>query len=271
MYKLLLVTDRPEIREAFSAVNSWELQGFRAPRMVDGPQAAMECLQKHHADGIAIDLPEDETALLQNWLTEQYPLLPIMHAGRKEAEILEDVTELRHLLGRVNADNSNDRYDQAEAMQRVRHAFFRQLISGQIKDRDAVLRRLKLLRSRMDPAQPCVLIRFSLPEDNGYLAGRWHYGSERLEVAMRNLFGAELAGMRLLVSVMENEEIYLLACPMIGSHGPAAEASLTGIVAHHAEEAIVHVRNYLGIEMKIDTVSVLPNVAVLADPKMYIG
>lgn len=33
MYKILLVTDRPEILDAFQAVSSWESLGFRVPRI----------------------------------------------------------------------------------------------------------------------------------------------------------------------------------------------------------------------------------------------
>lgn len=265
MYKLLLVTDQQSVLEAFGAVTNWELQGFRTPRTADTAAGAVASLQKHHADGIAISLPDQETSELLTYLTEHAPMLPIMHAGHSQAEVLNDVRELRHLLGRVNADNSNDRYDQAEAMQRVRHAFFRELINGRIKGREAVLRQLQLLRSRMDPTQHCVMISFQLPEDDGYLAGRWHYGPDRLEIAMRNLFGAELAGLRLLVSVLDEERIYLLACPMIGCQAPSDEDAMTAIVTEHAQDAIVHVHNYLGIEMRISSVSVLPSVTVLAE------
>ena len=47
MYKLLLATDKPEIMEAFQAVGSWESLGFRTPRMVSTPQAAVDSLKKH--------------------------------------------------------------------------------------------------------------------------------------------------------------------------------------------------------------------------------
>lgn len=66
---------------------------------------------------------------------------------------------------------------------------------------------------------------------------------------MRNIFGAELQGMRLLVSVLENDQIFLLACPMIGCEGVLVGDSMTGVVAGHAQEAIEHVHEYLDIDM----------------------
>lgn len=83
---------------------------------------------------------------------------------------------------------------------------------------------------------------------------------------MRNFFGAELEGMRLLVSVLPGARIYLLACPMLGNGVPGEERSMTGIVASHTEDAIAHVREYLGIEMQIADIKVLPTVTALADP-----
>ena len=82
---------------------------------------------------------------------------------------------------------------------------------------------------------------------------------------MRNFFGAELQGMRLLVSVVGEDQIYLLACPMRGSRRPDGD-SLTGIVKAHAESCIDHVHEFLGIDLSIDAVAVLPTVLALADP-----
>ena len=121
------------------------------------------------------------------------------------------------------------------------------------------------MRSRMDPDSACMLVRFRLPDDsNEYLAGRWHYGNERLEIAMRNIFGHELEGMRLLVSVLDDGRIYLLACPMLGTVLPAGR-SMRDIITGHADDAIAHVAEYLSIDMRIESVHALDNVSELAD------
>ena len=56
MYKLLLVTNDPAIRDAFDAV-AWESLGFRQPRVVSSAADAAGSLNAHHADAIAIGLP----------------------------------------------------------------------------------------------------------------------------------------------------------------------------------------------------------------------
>lgn len=261
MYKLLLATDKPDIIEAFQAVNSWESLGFRTPRMVSTVQAAMDSLKKHHADGIAMAFDQEQEAALTACLMQDYPILPIINASKQPGQVMDDVCELRSLLNRTHADFSNDSFGEADMLQLCRHEFFRALIGGEISKREDVVRRMRLLRSHMTPDQPCVLLELSLPEGDTFLTGRWHYGSERLEVALRNFFGTELEGMRMLVSVLPDERIFLLACPMLGHE---AVDSISGVVYSHAEESIAHVREYLGLHLSVAGVRVLTNVTMLA-------
>lgn len=261
MYKLLLATDKPEIMEAFQAVGSWEGLGFRTPRMVSTPHAAMDSLKKHHADGIAFAFDDKGNETLMNHLIQEYPILPIIDAGKNAGQVTDAVCELRSLLNRTHADFSNDNFGEADMLQIVRHEFFRGLIGGKVATGADVVRRLRLLRSRMSADQPCVLLELAMPEGDSFLTGRWHYGSERLEVALRNFFGVELEGMRMLVSVLPDERIFLLACPMLGEE---ALDSISGVVNRHAEESIAHVREYLDLHLSIAGVRVLPNLTVLA-------
>lgn len=263
MYKLLLVTDRPEVMEAYNAVGSWESLGFRAPRMVSTAQAAAESLKKHHADGIAYALNDAEEAALTRTLMTDHPLLPIIPVGRNEGEITSAVVELRSLLNRTHADFSDDSFGEADMMQICRHEFFRNLIGGNVATRADVMRRMKMLRSRMRYDRPCVLVSLEMPEGENFLRGRWHYGSERLEVALRNIFGVELNGMRMLVSVLPDERVFLLACPMLGEE-IAEDDSMTGIVTDHAQESIEHVREYLDLHLNITGIRVLPALTALA-------
>lgn len=263
MYKLLLVTDRPEVLEAFQGVKNWELMGFRAPRIAASKEEALDLLSRHHADGIAFALPDAEMLALAMALIARYPMLPVMRAANDTATVKADVQELEQVLNSIHADYSDDRYDQAEKLQQCRHAYFREMLSGKVCSVDAMTRRLRLLRSRMDPQRACVLIRLGLPDDDGYLADHWRYGPDRLEVAMRNIFGAELAGMRILVSVLSDERLFLLACPMEGEDAPGVQDGLTDIVLEQTRSSIEHVRDYLNIDLSIASVRVLPSLAAL--------
>lgn len=264
MYKLLLATDKPETLAAFEAITSWEALGFRPPRVVSSAAAALESLARYHADAIAFSLPEEQERMLMDALTADYPLLPILRCSQGDSSAEARVRELAVLLGRTYADYSDDNVGVADMMQLCRHEFFRALIEGRIGTKAAVRRYLDLLRSRMDPDSGAVLLELTLPENDPFFRGRWHYGVDRLEVALRNFFGAELDGMRVLVSVLQDERIFLLCCPMLGeSAAPSAEAMME-LVLQHTEESIAHVREYLDLELRVASVQVIDGLTALA-------
>jgi len=260
MYKLLLVTDQAEIEAAFNEVTSWEGMGFRVPRITSSVHGAIASLKANHADAIVLALPEkDETALLDH-LSVFYPILPVCDAEKNVGGIETRMNELRRLLNRTHADFSNDDFGEADMMQVCRHEFFRALLGGKIEHKEDVKRYMRLLRSRMDWDQPCVVLQLRETGESDF-RGRWHYGADRLEVALRNFFGVELDGMRMLVSVLEDESICLLACPM---RGASASESMTGIVSSHAQDCMEHVRDYLDLDLRIDSIRVLPSLTALA-------
>lgn len=262
MYKLLLATDQPEILDAFAAVPSWEGMGFRPPRQVSSARAAIESLKAHHVDAIAFALPEADEQLLMAHLAADHPILPIFATSKASSEVVASVEELRRLLNRTHMDFSNDDFGEKDMLQLCRHEFFRDLLGGRVVGEKNVLSHLRLLRSRMDPTKPCVVVDMALPEGDDFLSGRWHYGPERLEVALRNFFGAELDGMRMLASVLPDQRIRLLCCPMLGADVEAD--SITAAVSSHAQEAMDQVREYLGLDLSIVNIHILPALTALA-------
>ena len=199
MYKLLLATNDPAVVEAFSAVK-WEELGFKQPRVVSTAEEALSSLRVNHADAVAIGLPKEQDDLLVEQLLEKNPMLPIMAVSTKPGVIESYAVELRRLLGRINADVSNDPFSTADLLKECRHEFFRALMDGRATSEEDVLRHLRLIRSKMDPTKPCVVAELEIPADNDFLRGRWQYGSDRLEVALRNIFrrrGARTAHSRL--------------------------------------------------------------------------
>lgn len=262
MYKLLLATNRPEILSAFQAVSSWEGMGFRPPRIVSTAHDAVETMKKHHVDAIAYALDSGDEVILHAHLCEHYPILPIFEAARTHAGVMRAITELRTLLNRLRADYSDDNATQHDMLQICRHDFFRELLGGRIHTRADVLTQLRLLRSRMDPHRPCVVVDLRMPGGETYLSSRWHYGAERLEVAMRNIMGVELNGMRMLVSVLPDERVKLLCCPMLGADVYAD--SITATVSSHTQESMEHIEEFLGLSLEISNIQILPALTALA-------
>ena len=262
MYKLMLATNQPEVLAAFTAFPSWDALGFRTPRIVSSAQEAIEKLKMHHVDGIAFALGSKEDTELYQYLCDEHPILPIFEACRTTTDITRAVKELRSLLNRLRSDYSNDDFTERDMLQICRHEYLRALLGGRIHTRKDVLNHLLLLRSRMDPYRPCVVLNMTIPEGDAYLSDRWHYGPERLEVALRNILGAELDGMRMLASVLPDAQVRLLCCPMLGAdiHGD----SITATVSHHAQDSMDHIREYLGLSLQITNIQVLPALTALA-------
>ncbi|MBR5344749.1 MAG: hypothetical protein IK127_02885 [Clostridia bacterium] len=267
MFKLLLATDDPEVLQAYGEINDWERLGYRQPRTASTADEATDSLTHHHADAVIIALPPvEEKKLLHAMTCEHWHLRPILSAGRTREEILRDLVELELLLSRTHADYSNDPYNEETMMQLSRHDFFRKVIAGKEPNEEHLRHYLRLLRSRMDPDRPCLMMQFELPDDDDYLSAHWHYGPDRLETAMRNIFGAELSGVRFLVSVLDDERIFLLACPMLEHETPDMD-TLRTIVREHVEWAIRHVQEYLNIDMKILSSQEYPSLVDMAQQR----
>jgi hypothetical protein len=124
--------------------------------------------------------------------------------------------------------------------------------------------KVKLLRFGIDVDKPCVLLDMNLPQGDEYLAGRWHYGSERLEVALRNFFGTETDGLSFNVAVVTPQLLRMLVCPMEGHGEMEGEDSLTGLVEKHVRDAIEQIGEYLALEVRIKGMQVLKNITALA-------
>ena len=266
MYKLLLVTNHQAVRDAFAAV-AWEDLGFKAPRTAQSVEEAQASLKAYHADAVAVALPAEEDAALYQALMEQHPDLPVMEAPDKRGEVELRTLETRKLLVRLNADISNDNYTLSDQMMVCRHEYFRAMMDRRIPSGKDVERMLRLVRSKMDPHRPCVVAELKMPEGSDFLRGRWHYGPERLEMALRNIFGVEVAGLRILSCVLPGERILLLGCPMLHHEMETAEESMTGVVSRHVQDCIDHVDEYLGIDLTIASMRVLPALTAMASDK----
>ncbi len=266
MYKLLLATNDQAVMDAFRAV-AWDNLGFKEPRIVRTAEEAVQSLKAYYADAIAIALPKDQDDALMAQLLEKWPDLPVMEAPARRGDVEVRVIETRRLLIRLNQDYSNDSYTLADQMMACRRQFFRALMDRRIPTEDDVVRMLRLVRSKMDPHRPCVVAEMKMPAGSDFLKGRWHYGSERLEMALRNIFGVEVAGLRILACVLPGDRILLLGCPMLYHELETEENSMTGVVSNHVQECISHVEEFLGIDLTISAMHVLPALTAMAGCK----
>jgi len=248
VYRLLIVTENQGVNDRISAMQGWEKLGFKPPRLRATVAEAKECMQKHHIDAIAVEhAPALEELFV--FLDEQHPDLPMFQLETDEQKMFQNMQELSRLLNRLNADDSNDRYDPALNMQVQRDRWLKKLISGMVGSEEELERQMKLYRFNARPDLPCVLARIEMSDEDGFMSVRWHYGSDRLETALRNFFGQEYSHMRMYVTVVSPEEVRVLCYPSDEAFGVSEN-----IAYDYMQETVEQIENYLGLHMNITNV-----------------
>lgn len=258
MYRLLIVTGNPNAQEMLSAMDGWEKMGFKPPRLIGSAEEAVQCLRGYHVDAIAVD---DDPALDEfcAYLDEQYPNKPLFQIARSPEAQRKVVQELYSLLTRLNADDTNDDYDPAYKLQHQRERWLRKVVSGMISTSEELSRQHRLYRCPLQLNEPCVLARLDMPDDDRFLSQRWHYGSERLETALRNFFGSAHDHMLIRVCVLSQEEVRVLCCPDGTECGVSENAAF-----EYIQETLEQIDHYLGLQMKILEVRRVPGLIAFA-------
>ncbi len=264
VYRLLIVTKDARAEEMVTSMEGFEAMGYKPPRLRHTVDEAIECMHKHHIDAIAVD--EDPAfAPLMDYLKKQHTTLPIFQiAGSAEQQRLI-LKEVHQLLSQLHSDDSNDDYDEAYQFNLVRERWMRKLISGMEATKENILSHLTLYRCMESPLAPCLFARLSVPSGDSFLADRWHYGSERLEMALRNFFGDEHDRMTLHIAVVSPEEVRVLACPKpeYTDHEDFTAEKLLGYI----DETIEQIEHYLGLSMSIIDIRAMENLAAFAAEK----
>ena len=266
MYKLLLVSDQENVLNAFGEIQNWERYGFKPPHIRHDFEGAKDSLAKHHADGIALAVSPEEEQKIILYLQEYFPNVSIFQAGTTREEVLHYLNELNILLNRIHADFSNDKFLEIDMLQECRHDFFRKVMTGKIANNEDLVRNMRLLRSKMDAGRTCLLIELQQPAsmNNDRLTGRWHYGNNRLELALRNSFGGDVNGIHILPTVHPDGRILVLCCPLNGYDSPEGD-QMTAMMTKHIAEGVEHLEEFFGLELHMLGIQVFPSLYALCN------
>lgn len=229
----------------FTSMDGWEAVGFKVPRLRSSVDDAVECMHKHAIDAIAAD----QSLAVQGmnaYLDREYPNLPIFAIEENADKQWKTIREISGLLSRLNADDSNDAYDQAYRLSKQRDFWMKKLLSGMVPSVDEIRRGMRLYRCMERIDVPCMLARLSLQSGDSFLVERWHYGSERLETALRNFFGTKHDHMLLHVAVISQEEARVLCYPTEIADGLSENATYDYI-----QETVDQIDHYIGLSMKV--------------------
>ena len=111
MYRLLVATDVPEINKLLQEEINWAQNGFNPPTIVSDADEAIARLSVTAFDAVGYRFAQENPARLEAYLEEKAPTLPIFSVRSTAERQLLILKDLKHLLNRLNADFSDEVYD----------------------------------------------------------------------------------------------------------------------------------------------------------------
>lgn len=251
MYRLLIVTKSPTIEKMFNGISGWETMGFKTPRLRKTFEDALDCMRKHHIDAIGIDEGFED---LNRWMDENQPHIPIFMLLDDQERQLAVIREAELLLNQIHTDDSDDDYNEIGNFDAARERWMKYLLSRLAPTKDEILKQHRLYRGTDDPQKPCIFARIQIPQGESFITERWHYGSERLAIALRNFFGEQYQQMNIHIAVVSPEEVRIVFSPRPDSPAGITPETKT---REYIEETIQQIQHYLGLNMSLSELKVL--------------
>ena len=259
MYRLLIITDSAAEKQRIEELTGWEALGFKPPRIRENAQEMRECMQKHAIDAIAVD-PSMAFDNVREIIDREYPTLPIFLLSDNAETQMAYIRELGRMLGRLRADDSDDKTDSVTRFAQQRDRWMKRLIAGAIHGPENVERHLRLYRCPEHANQPALLLKMRIPDDDAFLSERWHYGGERLETALTNFYGTHPEHMFLHLVLSSPQELRIV---LLSDDQRTLNQDRAIAYVRTASEQITH---YLGLKLELEDCETVPELRNFAMP-----
>lgn len=267
MYHVLLATNQANVLDQLNAVTNWQDLHFRPPIIVSTAQEAIAVMESQRVDCVAYMLDKYNVQKLHRYLHSIRPSMPVFQIRRTLDEQQAIIRHARDVLDRLHADISDEVYDEDTIMGLLRDELSRDLLTGNIASESLLRGRLQLLRTDIAPDKPCVVYDFDMPQGEVYLSNQWHYGSERLENALRsNFFGRFYEDLYYGVAVLTPRHIRVVVCQSESGEGDTRDSLLSRADAH-TNSAVEDIKRYLGLDLEMTGVQVLDILMALVAPE----
>ena len=250
MYKLLIVTDREDIRQMFLQEIDWARLSCRTPKMAETAEEAIELLNTSAVDAVGIHLAEAKASPLVRFLNYGRPSLPMFSEYSTLEKQMAVLKASRQLLDRLHQDFSDDSYDEETMLSIQRDELIHNMLSGEYSDWERLESLLKLTRLRIHPKGTCVLYEIDMPQGDVFSDHHYH-AQRRLERALRNnFFGRYVDGIYYAVAVLTPRHVRLVCIPMMNEAQEDAER-FAARADEHVQDAISRIQEYLDLDMEV--------------------
>lgn len=248
MYRLLLVSDKEEIRALYQRFAEWEALGFERPVVAQGAQEGIEQLSEGRFDAVSSLLSVCEGQRFLAYLAKRPDILG-METARDEARLRREISSARRTLSSRDAARQTKQVDDFTRAMQVE--FIRDLLRGAAYDRAKIDERMSSLKlAQIDAARPVVTASFRLPQGDYFLAEVWRYGRERLENALRNIFEIGDRQMVFVVLIINPHHMRLIGLP----RGPMEAGEIYERMLMHLERCQENLEEYFELTLNIKRV-----------------
>jgi len=211
MYKLLLVSDKAEVRALYDGFSEWEKLGFERPVIAANACEGIERLSKSRFDAVSSLLSVSEGKQFFAYLSRRPEMLG-METARDEARLRREISSARRALSSRDAARQTKQVD--DLTRALQGEFFCDLLRGAAFDEDRIDERMRSLKMQgIDPERPVAMSSFRLPQGDYFLAEVWRYGRERLENALKNIFENGDSRMHFVLLIINPHHMRLLGIP----------------------------------------------------------
>ena len=211
MYKLLLVSDKAEVRALYAGFAEWEKLGFERPQIAANAQEGIERLGKSRFDAVSSLLSVSEGKQFFAYLSRRPEMLG-METARDEARLRREISSARRTLSSKDAARQVRQVD--DLTRALQGEFFCDLLRGAAYDAAKIDERIRSLNIQsVDAERPVAMSSFRLPQGDYFLAEVWRYGRERLENALKNIFENGDARMHFVLLIINPHHMRLLGMP----------------------------------------------------------
>lgn len=211
MYKLLLVSDKEEIRTLYRGYSEWENLGFEQPTIAENAQKGIELLSRNRFDAISCLLSVNEGKKFFAYLSRRPEMLG-METARDEERLRKEISAARRTLSARDASRQSKLAD--DYTRALQGELLCDLLRGAAYDRAKIDERMQSLEAtQLDAHRPVATSSFRLPQGDYFLSEVWRYGRDRLENALKNIFENGNENMTFVLLIINPHHMRLIALP----------------------------------------------------------
>ena len=257
MYKLLLVSDKAEVRSLYEGFSEWEKLGFERPAVASGAQEGISLLSRSRFDAVSSLLSISEGKQFFAYLSRRPEMLG-METARDEARLRREISCARRTLSSKDAARQMKQVD--DFTRALQNEFFCDLLRGAPYNAEHIDERMYSLKMEVtDAGRPAALSSFRLPQGDYFLAEVWRYGRERLENALKNIFENGDARMHFVLLIINPHHMRLLALPREEMTRQEVDAQM----AVHLEHCRASLEEYFELTLDIKRIVSYDNLYAL--------